>query len=122
MSIGVSPNDAAILLIAGIAAIFVVPLLLAVIALLARFVAWILRIQSGWFLRGVVALLDRWVLVGTSLYLDVGAQELAGRVVEKTEKVEIRREGSGITILRQRWTIPMRVRRGVCRCKWRGRF
>jgi hypothetical protein len=93
MNIGASSNDTAYLLMGGIAALFVVPLLLAVIALSARFFAWVLRIQSGWFFAGWWIFWIGGLIVGTSLYMDVGAAQLTGTVVEKTEQVELQREG-----------------------------
>lgn len=93
MNIGFSPDDAGILMIGGIAGIIVVPLLLAAIGLMARFLGWLFRIRSGWAIGAWWLLWLAALIVGPSLYLDFGAEQITGRVTEKRESVALRREG-----------------------------
>jgi hypothetical protein len=93
MNIGSSPDDAGYLLMGAIAALVVVPLLLAIVGLSARLIAWIFRIKSGWFMAAWWLIWIAGLLVGPSLYLDFGAETVTGTLTTKTESVDLRRQG-----------------------------
>jgi hypothetical protein len=93
MNIGVSPDDAGYVIMGWIAAVVVIPLLIAVVGLTGRLFDWLLRIRSGWFMAAWWLVWIVGLLAGTSLYMDLGAQRLTGTVTAKSESVQLRREG-----------------------------
>jgi hypothetical protein len=93
MSIGSAPSDAGLVILSGIAAIFVIPFCLYVIGQSGRLVAWVFRSQTTYF---QVAWWGIWIatlVFGTSLYLDMRAPHVIGTVTEKEASVQLQREG-----------------------------
>lgn len=93
MSLGFSPDDFGLAIVAMLALLLLLPIAMGSIGLLARMLGSIIGIAAGWLMLGILTLFFGGLLIGGSLYMDVAAQSITGIVTKKTESMEIQRAG-----------------------------
>ena len=89
MSIGTSPNDVGFVILLLLGCLLVPVILIAIGGLIAR----ILGFKSGTFQLVFMLVILVGAVVGGSLYLDTAGRAINGLVIEKEERVRLRKEG-----------------------------
>ena len=94
MNLGSSPNDFPLIIFTTLGMLALLPAIAIIISVIARLLSRLLSVSSGWIMATLVIIVFWGGVAGGSYYLDTSALTVIGDVVNKSEVVETKLDGS----------------------------